>query len=347
MKLGLGLIVKNEEVDLPACLESFLPSVDAVVVVDTGSTDGTVEIAKKALDAYGLPYKITSFTDCNDGHGNINNFSMARNEYIKELENMGVDYIMSADADDVLITNHIKDAIKEQGGGDFFSINYRMDNGLSFHSYKIWRAEIKGRYVGRVHECLAVDFSKAVKHLPVTVQHHYTYQTNQENGSHRNLRILKEEIYPPLRSLFYYANENVDLKNYPEAIKWYCEYIRRANEGENCWPVELAHCYFRAARWCQAIGRTDDAIRLSQELLTKDPSWSESWCELAYIATLQKRYDDAENYCLEAMKNQFTPRLFSEQDKYSVTPAGMILNIRKIKEAVQNFKEAESNDCKS
>ena len=347
MRLGLGLIVKNEAVDLPACLESFLPSVDAVAIVDTGSTDNTIELAKKALDDYGLPYKIVTFTDCNDAEGNINNFSLARNEYIKLLEGMGVDYIMSADADDVLITNYIKDVIKEHGEGDFFSINYRMDNGLSFHSYKIWKAETKARYVGRVHECLAVDWTKVVRHLPVTVQHHYTYQACQENGSLRNLRILKEEIYPPLRSLFYYANENVDLKNYPEAIKWYREYIRRAKEGETCWPVELAHCYFRAARWCQAIGQTDEAIRLSQELLAKDSSWSESWCELAYIATLQKRYDDAESYCLEAMKNQFRPRLFSEQDKYTVTPAGMLLNIRKIKEAVQNLNEAKNEETNS
>lgn len=341
--LGLGLIVKNEEKDLPACLESFLPSVDAVAIIDTGSTDKTIGVAIDVLKNYGIPYKIISFTECNDSQGRMNNFSMARNEYIKMLEGMNVDYIMSADADDILITNHIKDVIESEGGGDFFSINYRMDTGMTFNSYKIWKADTKARYAGRVHECLAVQWDKVVKHLPITVQHHYTYQDNQENGTNRNLRILKEEIYPPLRSLFYYANENVDIKNYKEAVKWYCEYIRRVNDGEDCWFIELAHCYFRAARWLQFLGQTDEAIRLSKELLSKDPSWSESWCELAYIYTLKKEYDRAEECCVNAMKNKYVSRLFSEQDKYSVTPGNMLLQIRQIKQAVKNYNEAKEN----
>jgi glycosyltransferase involved in cell wall biosynthesis len=344
MKLGLGLIVRNEEIDLPACLESFLPCIDAVAIVDTGSTDNTVSVAIKALKDYGIPYKIVTFTDCNDSQGRINNFSLARNEYIRILEAMDVDYIMSADADDILITNHIKDIIEQEGMGDFFSINYRMDSGASFHSYKIWKADTKSRYVGRVHECLGVDWSKTVKHLPIIVQHHYANHESQEYGSERNLRILKEEIYPPLRSLFYYANENVDIKNYNEAIKWYLEYIRRANEGETCWPVELAHCYFRAARWLQAIGRTDDAIRLSRELLAKDSTWSESWCELAYIYTIKRDYEEAEKCCLEAMKNQFRQRLFSEPDKYSISPSNMLIQIRQIKQAVEVLKSREKNN---
>jgi tetratricopeptide (TPR) repeat protein len=341
MKIGLGLIVKNEEKDLPACLESFIPAVDAIVIVDTGSSDGTINAAMKALRHTGIDYQVVTFLECNDDEGRMRDFSLARNQYIKLLEEMDVDFIMSADADDILITTDIKKVI-EENEGDFFSINYRMDSGLTFNSYKIWRKSMRARYVGRVHECLAVNWEKRVHHIPITVQHHYVSHANQENGTQRNLRILKEEIYPPLRSLFYYANENVDIKNYDEAIKWYCEYIRRVNAGETCWFAELAHCYFRAARWLQALGKTDEAIRLSKELLSKDPTWSESWCELAYIYTTQKRYDEAERCCLEAMKNKYVQRLFSEQDKYSVTPCNMLLHIRQIKQAVdKHFKASE------
>ena len=49
IKLGLGLIVKNEETDLPKCLESFASVVDFVAIVDTGSTDRTLENAKNQL----------------------------------------------------------------------------------------------------------------------------------------------------------------------------------------------------------------------------------------------------------------------------------------------------------
>ena len=45
--ITLSMIVKNEEKYLAACLESVKNVVDEIVLVDTGSTDNTVEIAKK------------------------------------------------------------------------------------------------------------------------------------------------------------------------------------------------------------------------------------------------------------------------------------------------------------
>lgn len=46
LKLSLCMIVKDEEELLPGCLESAVPYVDEMIVVDTGSSDRTVEIAR-------------------------------------------------------------------------------------------------------------------------------------------------------------------------------------------------------------------------------------------------------------------------------------------------------------
>ena len=46
-KLSLCMIVKNEEEMLPDCLESVEGIVDEIILVDTGSTDKTVEIAQQ------------------------------------------------------------------------------------------------------------------------------------------------------------------------------------------------------------------------------------------------------------------------------------------------------------
>lgn len=45
-QVSLCMIVKNEEEYLPKCLKSIKDIVDEIIVVDTGSTDKTVEIAK-------------------------------------------------------------------------------------------------------------------------------------------------------------------------------------------------------------------------------------------------------------------------------------------------------------
>src|SRR5579875_771362 len=45
--LALSMIVKNAEQDLPLCLASARPLVDQIVIVDTGSTDRTCEIARE------------------------------------------------------------------------------------------------------------------------------------------------------------------------------------------------------------------------------------------------------------------------------------------------------------
>jgi glycosyltransferase involved in cell wall biosynthesis len=86
MKLSFCMIVKNEEASLPQCLNSVKDVVDEMVVLDTGSTDKTVEIARE----FGA--KVYHFEWCND-------FSAARNESLKYVQG---DWVLVLDADEVL-----------------------------------------------------------------------------------------------------------------------------------------------------------------------------------------------------------------------------------------------------
>ena len=80
------MIVKNEEKVLDRCLSSIYDLMDEMIIVDTGSTDRTKEIAGKYTN------RVYDFTWCND-------FSKARNF---AFEKASGDYIYSADADEVL-----------------------------------------------------------------------------------------------------------------------------------------------------------------------------------------------------------------------------------------------------
>ena len=50
MSIGLCMIVKNEEEVLARCLDSAKDVADEIVIVDTGSDDATIDIAKKYTD---------------------------------------------------------------------------------------------------------------------------------------------------------------------------------------------------------------------------------------------------------------------------------------------------------
>jgi len=84
--ISLCMIVKNEEKILDRCLSTVVDLVDEVVIVDTGSTDATKEIAARYTD------KIYDFRWIDD-------FSAARNFAFSKAT---MDYIYTADADEVL-----------------------------------------------------------------------------------------------------------------------------------------------------------------------------------------------------------------------------------------------------
>lgn len=82
--ISLCMIVKNEENTLSRCLNNIKDKVDEIIVVDTGSTDRTKEIAKKYTD------EIFDFKWCDD-------FATARNFSISKAKN---DWVLLLDADE-------------------------------------------------------------------------------------------------------------------------------------------------------------------------------------------------------------------------------------------------------
>ncbi|MBE9251178.1 tetratricopeptide repeat protein [Dolichospermum sp. LEGE 00240] len=86
MKVSLCMIVKNEETTLPKCLGSVNNFVDEIVVLDTGSTDKTPQVAQQfGAKVHHFPWD--------------NNFSSARNEALKYVTG---DWILVLDADETL-----------------------------------------------------------------------------------------------------------------------------------------------------------------------------------------------------------------------------------------------------
>lgn len=100
MKISLCVICKNEERNIKRCLEGVSAVVDEMIVVDTGSTDNTIEVAKESgADVYVYVWD--------------NNFSNAKNYALEQAKN---EWIIFLDADEYVLPNQaymIPSIIKE------------------------------------------------------------------------------------------------------------------------------------------------------------------------------------------------------------------------------------------
>jgi len=87
--LALSMIVRDEEKNLPACLDSVKDLVNEIVIADTGSKDGTVEVARRyGARCISIPWE--------------NDFARARNRSLAEVR---CDWVLALDADEQLDDN--------------------------------------------------------------------------------------------------------------------------------------------------------------------------------------------------------------------------------------------------
>jgi glycosyltransferase involved in cell wall biosynthesis len=189
------MIVKNEEKWLPRCLDSVKGTVDEIIIVDTGSTDRTKEIAAE----HGA---IVHEFDWNDNFADARNFG---------LEQAKGEWILWLDADEELEEEdreHLRDVLSHQECyfGRIKVVNYygtapvSYDRSHIMNQYRLFRNDPQLRFAGAIHEQLdieALDLSdKSILVLPVTL-HHYGYleEAVEEKGKkERNLRLLEKAL---------------------------------------------------------------------------------------------------------------------------------------------------------
>jgi len=213
------MIVKNEEAFLEASLKSVITFLrfDDIVVVDTGSTDRTKEIA---LDCGA---KVFDFEWCND-------FSAARNFSADKAIN---DWIFYFDADEEITeadTNSLTVFIAENRS---VGVATRIEL-TNMDANPVSRLYNKRYYVlkGMIHEQVEPtgSHSKVLKGIPVTMIHHgYLPEVSQAKGTHeRNARMLKEalESQPDDPYLLYKLGNAYYYKDMDEA----CKYLEKALE---------------------------------------------------------------------------------------------------------------------
>lgn len=209
--ISLCMIVKNEERCLERCLKSVQNIVSEIIIVDTGSTDRTVEIAQQFTD------KIYTFEWIND-------FAAARNFAI---EHASGDYILQLDADEYLCegTENLQGELDKS----YYFLRIRNEVGqgrAQTHLFvRLFRNQPSMRYEGKLHEQINLDKNKDLPYGYMNcVIHHDGYLdevVKEKNKGKRNMDIIKADIKSNPTPFNYYnlGLQYVHEKNYKEAVE--------------------------------------------------------------------------------------------------------------------------------
>jgi glycosyltransferase involved in cell wall biosynthesis len=183
--ISLCMMVKDEEELLPHCLDSLKNAVDEIIVVDTGSQDGTVELAKGyGAKVYHHPWQ--------------NDFSKHRNQSIQYASK---EWILIMDADEEFFPEdavNIKSAIKERDADFLFLKCYDLEktgkvHGV-FNQVRLFRNGLGMQYANQVHNQLQTVGKGAYCKLGFK---HYGYDLSPEKMHQKHLRttsLLQQKI---------------------------------------------------------------------------------------------------------------------------------------------------------
>lgn len=214
--LSLVMIVKNEEKNLRKCLNSVKDIVDEIIIVDTGSTDKTKEIAF-SYNAKVYDYEWD------------NNFSNARNYALNKSTS---DWNLILDADEYLLDinlttlKHFLKSNRDAIGQVKIISSFEQDGEIRNYESFISRLSPSGVYFeGAIHEQLKSDLPRKV--VDITLDHNGYLNTNKFD---RNISILLDDLKTnPNDSYLLYQTARTYYVN-----KMYFDASRYFNSFYNC-----------------------------------------------------------------------------------------------------------------
>ncbi len=310
--ISLCMIVKNEEEVLARCLESVSGLADEIIIVDTGSTDGTVQIARQYTE------KVYHFAWIDD-------FSAARN-YAFSLAQK--DYILWLDADDI---------IKEKDKSAFLGLKTSMPEGTdivmmkydlavdkegkpSFSNFRerLIRRGAGLQWIGPVHEVVLLT-GKIIYRDDIAVSH----MKLKASEPGRNLKIMEKHIAAggilDARQMFYYARELSDNARHDAAADIYSRFLARGdgwteNKIEAC--RGLSYCLLKA-------GRHEESLLALFKSFCYDAPRAEVCCDIGGHFLERKNYQTAAYWYEQAKAMKPMPERggFINADCYGYIPA--------------------------
>jgi len=300
--ISVAMIVKDESELLGGCLASIQGLADRVRIVDTGSSDNTIEIARQ------FKAEVTFFIWCD-------NFSAARNESLRGCKS---DWILVLDADERVAPEDIPKIRALTDGAQIFCYrfttrNYTNTTSVSeFHrcspddpcaqgfagwypstKVRLFPNNVGARFEGRIHELVYASLEACgIRTIECEIPiHHYPYLKSPE-------RILKkQEMYLDLgrrkvkthpddpKAHIELGDQYAEVHDYASAAAAYREALRRDPSNANVLK-DLGGVL-------HLLKRNDEAKRALSLALKLDPALAEAWRNLGVIHADDKEWATA------------------------------------------------------
>ena len=321
--ISLCMIVKNEEQFLERCLQSVEPFVDEINIVDTGSTDRTIEIAR-------------SFGANVEQHAWQNDFSWARN---KSVEMATRRWIMQLDADEELLPESaqalrsIANAPAHLTGIWLRCINasdkYKGGGSVSHAIIRIFPNHPRVRFRGYVHEFPSIDdspLSMQAVVAPIRIVHHgYTASVVSDRSKYdRNLALVEQGVADHPDDAFHWYN-------YGQTTHLNGEHERAAPAFEKMWELCVEHgmraftangLQMLADIYSEHLHQPETGLRWALECLQRSPRYANAHFSAGKAYFLLKRYDEAREMYAKAIDDgQYVDRQFVVDDEVPVWKA--------------------------
>lgn len=226
-RLGLVMIVKDEEAVIGRCLDSVVHLIGWWTIVDTGSTDATTGIINDRLGhlpgvLYRRPWR---------------DFASNRSEAVA-LARGTADYLLLLDADHVVITDHFDPAELDS---DMYDIEVR--GGITHRMPYLVQGDRPWYYRGRTHEYLTCHESARRDRFDRLAVHHHGDGGTRHEKFERDLVLLEAALAEDpddVRTLFYLAQTRQSLGDHAGAL---AAYRRRMELGG--WDEEIYWCLYQ------------------------------------------------------------------------------------------------------
>ncbi|NLD35388.1 MAG: tetratricopeptide repeat protein, partial [Desulfatiglans sp.] len=284
------MIVKNEEKYLDKCLASVKGYVDELIIVDTGSTDSTVDIAKKYTDkVYFHPWE--------------NSFSKARNQ---ALSYATCDWVFQIDGDEELMEGSgelLRKTVRETYSEDVINVkllcSYANGAKKSMHYFeRLFRNNGIIHYEGRVHNRIVGYKNPGYSRIELW---HYGYDVDEDKAQEKFERttvLLKKDIEEdpdnPLPH-HYISSSYLARGMFEEALKEAELAIQLADRLGNTNSI-YGWTYFNASMSLFKLGDFNRAKEFSLNALEKYHDHLDSYYMLTIIAGENSEWEDVCKY---------------------------------------------------